>query len=61
VDAAERGRDNQYGGRLEIAARFPGGAGAGEVFVARERRIDAEPFDMQPTNFTMVGFRFLSQ
>jgi hypothetical protein len=61
VDRSERGRDNQFGGRLEIGARFPSGAGAGEVFVARERRIDADPFDRQPTNFIMVGFRFLSR
>ena len=59
VDKSERGRDHQFGGRFEIGARFPGGDGAGEVFIARERRIDAAPFDLKPTTFTMLGFRFL--
>ena len=60
VDGSERGRDPQVGGRFEIGARFPGGAGVGEVFLARERRIDADPFDLEPTTFTLLGFRFLS-
>ena len=59
VDQSERGRDHQLGGRFEIGARFRGGDGAGELFIARERRIDAEPFDLVPTTFTMLGFRFL--
>ena len=59
VDQSEHGRDHQLGGRFEIGARFPGGDGAGELFIARERRIDAEPFDLVPTTFTMLGFRFL--
>jgi hypothetical protein len=29
------------------------------VFIQRERRIDANPFDLEPTTFTMLGFRFL--
>jgi hypothetical protein len=61
VSAAERGRRNQIGSRIEIGARFPGGAGVGEVFLSRERRIDANPFHLEPTTFTMAGFRFLSQ
>ena len=59
VDRRERGRDHQMGGRIEIGARFPGGDGAGEVFLSREQRIDADPFDLAPTTFTMLGFRFL--
>ena len=59
VDRSERGRDHQMGGRIEIGARFPGGDGAGEVFLAREQRIDADPFHLEPTTFTMLGFRFL--
>ena len=59
VDKSERGRNHQLGGRFEIGARFPGGDGVGEVFIARERRIDATPFDLEPTTFTMLGFRFL--
>ena len=60
VSAADRGRDNQFGSRIEIGARFPGRAGFGEIFVSRERRIDANPLDVEPTTFTMAGFRFLS-
>ena len=59
VDKSERGRDHQLGARFEIGARFQGGDGVGEVFFARERRIDASPFDLEPTTFTMLGFRFL--
>ena len=59
VVKSTRERDHQLGGRFEIAARFPGGVGVGEVFIARERRIDAGPFDLEPTTFTMLGFRFL--
>ena len=60
VDPDNRGRSDQMGSRLEIGARFPGGAGFGEVFLSREQRIDADPMDLKPTNFTMLGFRFLS-
>ena len=59
VDQSEHGRNHQVGGRVEIGVRFHGGDGAGELFIARERRIDAEPFDLVPTTFTMLGFRFL--
>ncbi len=59
VDKSERGRDHQLGGRVEIGARFPGGDGAGELFLAWEQRIDAGPVDLKPTTFTMLGFRFL--
>ena len=61
VRTADRGRGNQFGRRIEIGARFPGRAGVGEVFLSRERRIDANPLDLAPTTFTMAGFRFLSK
>jgi hypothetical protein len=60
VNASERGRGNQVGSRFEVGARFPGRAGVGEIFLSRERRIDANPLDLDPTTFTMAGFRFLS-
>ena len=59
VIRAVRDRDALVGSRIEAGVRFRGGAGVGEVFVARERRIDADPFDLDPTTFTMLGFRFL--
>jgi len=56
-----RNRDTLMGSKIEAGLRFHGGRGVGELFVARERRIDADPFDVNPTTFTMVGFRFLSR
>ena len=56
-----RNRDTLMGSKIEAGLRFRGGRGVGELFVARERRIDADPFDVHPTTFTMVGFRFLSR
>ena len=59
VTRAVRDRDALVGSRIEAGVRFHGGAGVGEVFVGRERRIDADPLDLVPTTFTMLGFRFL--
>ncbi len=59
VIRALRNRNTLVGSRIEVGVRFRGGSGVGEVFVARERRIDADPHDLEPTTFTMVGFRFL--
>ena len=56
-----RNRDALMGSKIEAGVRFHGGRGVGEVFIARERRIDADPLDLNPTTFTMLGFRFLSQ
>lgn len=56
-----RDRGTLVGSKIEAGVRFRGGRGVGEVFVARERRIDANPLDLAPTTFTLVGFRFLSR
>ena len=61
VTQALKSRNRQIGSRIEVGMRFQGGRGVGEVFVAGERRIDADPFDLSPTTFTMLGFRFLSR
>ena len=61
VVADIRGRDTQTGSRVEVGVRFRGGRGVGEIFVARERRIDAAPLAVTPSTFTMLGFRFRSQ
>ena len=60
VTRTVRDRETQLGFRIEVGVRFDGGAGVGEVFVARERRIDADPLDLTPRTFVMLGFRFLS-
>ena len=59
VDANIYGRPTQYGGRLEGGLRFRGGAGAVEVFIGSERRIDADPFDRRPIRWMQMGFRFV--
>lgn len=61
VESSERGRGTQVGSRIEVGARFPGRAGIGEIFLSRERRIDADPLHLAPTTFTLAGFRFLSR
>ena len=59
VDPDIYGRRRQYGGRLEGGLRFRGGVGATEVFIGRERRIDADPFDRRPIRWMQLGFRFV--
>jgi hypothetical protein len=53
------GRDDQRGGRLEGGVQIRGEAGAVELFIAYERRIDAHPVDLRPMTWTIVGFRLL--
>lgn len=54
-------RGSQRGGLLEAGIRLAGRAGALELFVGLERRIDADPIDMQPQNWALAGFRLLSR
>ena len=59
VDAEVFGRDTQYGGRVEGGVRIRGGVWAAELFIGRERRIDAVPFERRPIRWTQLGFRFV--
>ena len=54
-------RDTQIGGRGEVGVRLTGGSAAVELFVAFERRIDADPLDLVARRWTTFGFRLLSQ
>jgi len=54
-------RDTLIGGRLETGVRIGGRAGAVELYAARERRIDAHPFDIHPIYWTQIGFRFVTR
>ena len=56
-----RNRGAQEGGRVEGGLRFEGERGAVEVFLARERRIDAYPLEMSALSWFSAGFRFVSR
>lgn len=58
-EVPDRGR--QAGGFVEAGVRLRGGAGAMELFVAVERRVDADPLDRQPQQWGLAGFRLLSR
>ena len=54
-------RGNQTGYRVEGGFRFEGRAGAIELFVAGERRIDPYPVEVGTAQWVTVGFRLLSR
>ena len=54
-------RGRQRGGSAEAGLRIKGGAGVLELFAGVERRIDADPFDRQPRQWALAGFRLLSR
>jgi hypothetical protein len=56
-----RGRDNQTGYKVEGGVRFEGRAGAIELFVAAERRIDPYPLEAGTAQWAAAGFRLLSR
>ena len=58
VDGA---RGGQTGGRVEGGVRFDGGAGAVELFVAAERRLDPYPLEFSTMTWATAGFRLLSR
>jgi hypothetical protein len=56
-----RGRGNQTGYKVQGGVRFEGRAGAIEVFVAGERRIDPYPLEVGTAQWVTAGFRLLSR
>jgi len=56
-----RDRGNQTGYKLEGGVRFEGRAGALELFVAGERRIDPYPLEFGTVQWVTAGFRLLSR
>jgi hypothetical protein len=54
-------RGGQTGGRVEGGVRFDGSAGAVELFVAAERRIDPYPLEFSTMTWATAGFRLLSR
>src|SRR5262245_14024036 len=55
------GRGNQTGYKVEGGVRFEGRAGAIELFVAGERRIDPYPVEFGTAEWVTAGFRLLSR
>lgn len=56
-----RARDAQVGFRSEAGVRLDGRAGAVELFLAAERRIDPYPLQASTDTWMTAGFRFLSR
>jgi len=54
-------RGNQTGFRAEAGVRFAGRAGAMELFLAAERRIDPYPLEFGTASWVTVGFRLVSR
>lgn len=54
-------RGNQTGYKVEGGVRFEGRAGAIELFVAGERRIDPYPVEVGTAEWVTAGFRLLSR
>jgi hypothetical protein len=61
VDAALSNRGTQPDGRLEAGIRINGTAGALELFAGVERRVDANPIDLQSQRWALAGFRLVSK
>jgi hypothetical protein len=59
IDSTLSKRNRQAGGKAEAGLRINGPAGALELFVGYERRIDADPIDQQAHNWALAGFRLL--
>jgi hypothetical protein len=54
-------RDTQSGGRLEGALRFNGGRALLELYLAADRRIDADPIDARPVTWAVAGLRLMTR
>lgn len=61
VDRAPLNRGTQTGGLFEAGVRLSGRAGGVELFAGVERRIDADPLQLQPLAWGLAGFRLLSR
>ena len=60
VDRTVAGRGILSGGLIEGGLRFDADDVALEIFVAVERRIDADPIEQRTRTWALVGFRLLS-
>ena len=55
-----RARGSQYEGRLEAGVRMRGTAGAAELFVGVERRLDPYPIEFSTASWFLAGLRLTS-
>lgn len=53
------GRRQQYGGSVHAGVRIRGGAGAGELLIGRERRIEPDIYVRDAVRWTRLEFRFV--
>jgi hypothetical protein len=60
VDGSQN-RGTQHGYRAEGGVRFTGRAGAIELYLSGERRIDPYPLEFGTAQWMGIGFRFLSR
>jgi hypothetical protein len=61
VNGEVPGRGRQAGGFVEAGVRLKGGAGAMELFLGLERRVDADQIDRLPQQWGLAGFRLVSR
>lgn len=59
IDSDITGRKTQVGAYLEGGTRLSGVAGALDLIVSFERRVDADPLIRGPKSWALVGFRLL--
>lgn len=59
TDESMFGREHLYGGSAHLGLRFRGSAGAGEILIGRERRVDPDIFVRRPIRWTRWEFRFV--
>ena len=60
VDGSQA-RSGPTGFRAEAGVRFEGGAGAAELFVTAERRVDPYPLEFGTETWVSAGFRLLTR
>lgn len=61
TDPALASRDGVLAAYGEGGIRITGGAGAAELFVAVERRVDAHPLDRSTQSWALFGFRLVNR
>jgi hypothetical protein len=54
-------RGTQFGNRFEAGVRINGRAGVLELFLGEERRIDADPLEVQTRTWGLAGFRLMNR
>jgi hypothetical protein len=61
VDTTKLNRGTQTGALFEAGVHLSGRAGGVELFAGVERRVDADPLQLQPLSWGLAGFRLLSR